>query len=78
MQLGADERLIVGDNEPYGPDDRVYYSLTRHAEGQGLGSLMIEIRNDLIAAEAGQAAWAARLAPMLLNAVESLDATKAA
>ena len=78
VQLGADERLIVGDNEPYGPGDRVYYSLTRHAEGHGLGSLMIEIRNDLIASEAGQTAWADRLAPMLMNAVVSLDAREAA
>jgi predicted N-formylglutamate amidohydrolase len=39
---------------------------------------MIEIRNDLIATEAGQSAWAQRLAPTLLNAVKSFDARQAA
>jgi len=77
-QLRADDHLTVGDNQPYGPGDGVYYTLTRHAETCGLASLMIEIRNDLIATEAGQSAWARRLAPMLLNAVERLDARQAA
>ena len=78
LQLRAEDHLTVGDNEPYGPGDGVYYTLTRHAERNGLASLMIEIRNDLIATEAGQSAWAQRLAPMLLNAVEGLDARQAA
>ena len=77
-QLAADTALVVGDNQPYGPDDRVYHTLARHAEAHGLGALMIEIRNDLIASEADQAAWAARLAPMLLSAVKSLETRKAA
>ena len=78
LQLRADVGLIIGDNEPYGPSDRVYHTLARHAEAHGLPSLMIEIRNDLIATEAGQSDWARRLAPMLLNAVEGLEARKAA
>lgn len=77
-QLAADRALVVGDNQPYGPDDRVYHTLARHAEAHGLAALMIEIRNDLIASEADQAAWAARLAPMLLAAVKNLEARKAA
>jgi predicted N-formylglutamate amidohydrolase len=78
LQLRVVDHLTVGDNEPYGPGDGVYYTLTRHAERNGLASLMIEIRNDLIATEAGQSAWAQRLAPMLRNAVEGLDARQAA
>jgi predicted N-formylglutamate amidohydrolase len=78
QRLLADRGLTIGDNEPYGPDDSVYYTLTRHAERHGLASLMIEIRNDLIATEAGQSAWAQRLAPTLLNAVKSFDARQAA
>jgi predicted N-formylglutamate amidohydrolase len=39
---------------------------------------MIEIRNDLIATETGQLAWAQRLAPMLQAAVEALEARQAA
>ena len=78
LQLRADDNLTIGDNEPYGPSDGVYYTLTRHAEASALASLMIEIRNDLIATEVGQSDWAQRLAPMLLNAVESLDARQVA
>lgn len=78
LQLRADDGLTIGDNEPYGPSDRVYHTLARHAEAHGLPSLMIEIRNDLIATEAGQTAWAERLAPMLLNAVEGLETREAA
>jgi len=78
LQLRADDDLTIGDNQPYGPGDGVYYTLTRHAEARGLASLMIEIRNDLIATEAGQSAWAQRLAPMLLDAVTGLDAKRAA
>ena len=78
LQLRADDNLTIGDNEPYGPSDGVYYTLTRNAEASALASLMIEIRNDLIATEVGQSDWAQRLAPMLLNAVESLDARQAA
>ena len=78
QRLRADKGLTIGDNEPYGPGDGVYYTLTRHAERHGLAALMIEIRNDLIATEAGQSAWAQRLAPMLLDAVKSLDARQAA
>jgi predicted N-formylglutamate amidohydrolase len=78
LQLRADAHLTIGDNQPYGPGDGVYYTLTRHAEARGLASLMIEIRNDLIATEAEQSAWAQRLAPMLLDAVEGLDAKRAA
>lgn len=77
-RLHADPDLVVGDNEPYAPGDRVYYSLSRHAEAEGLPSLMIEIRNDLIRDEAGQESWAQRLAPMLIGAVESLYESNAA
>ncbi len=78
QRLRADRGLTIGDNEPYGPGDGVYYTLTRHAERHGLAALMIEIRNDLIATEAGQSTWAQRLAPMLLDVVKSLDARQAA
>lgn len=59
--LGADGDLVVGDNEPYSPADRVYHTLERHAEARGLPCVMIEIRNDLIATPQDEAAWAKRL-----------------
>lgn len=54
----------VGDNEPYSghlPGDAV----DRHALQPGRPNILIEVRNDLIADDAGQALWAARLAPLL-------------
>lgn len=54
----------VGDNEPYSghlPGDAV----DRHALQHGRPNVLIELRNDLIADAAGQALWAARLAPIL-------------
>lgn len=57
--------LMVGDNQPYSPADRVYYTLARHSRAHRLRSVMIEIRNDEIVAEAGQRRWAERLAAIL-------------
>ncbi len=63
--LKQDPALTVGMNEPYSPADRVFHTLERHAEKRGLPPLMIEIRNDLIRTQDGQASWANRLAPLL-------------
>lgn len=60
-----DPKLVVGDNEPYAPADRVYRTLEEHADSHGFDSVMIEIRNDLVADAAGEAAWADRLARLL-------------
>jgi len=54
----------VGDNEPYAghlPGDAV----DRHALQGGRPNVLIEVRNDLVADGAGQALWAANLAPIL-------------
>jgi predicted N-formylglutamate amidohydrolase len=56
--------LTVGDNQPYGgglPGD----TIDRHATARGLPNALVEIRQDLIAGEAGQAEWAARFARIL-------------
>jgi predicted N-formylglutamate amidohydrolase len=49
-------------NEPYGPDDGVLHTLNLHAAPRGLAHAMIEIRNDFLSNERGQAGWAERLA----------------
>jgi predicted N-formylglutamate amidohydrolase len=49
-------------NEPYGPGDGVLHSLNLHAAPRGLPHAMIEIRNDVLSDERGQAGWAERLA----------------
>ena len=65
IDLLGREGLTVGVNEPYGPWDRVYHTLEKHAGSRGLPSVMIEVRNDEIADAAGQQAWARRLAVAL-------------
>ncbi len=67
--LSAEPDLVVGDNEPYSghlPGD----SIDKHATAFGRPNVLIEIRNDLIADHDGQRAWAERLAPMLVKALE--------
>ena len=56
--LSAFEEITAGDNEPYSPADRVYYTLERHGRARGLPCVMIEIRNDEIATTRGQRKWA--------------------
>jgi predicted N-formylglutamate amidohydrolase len=55
------EGLIVGDQQPY--SGRLFNAtMNRHAEAEGRPYLGIEVRQDQIADEAGQALWAERLA----------------
>lgn len=61
--LGA-AGYVTGDNEPYnGHLDGD--AIDRHALRAGRPNVLIEVRNDLIVDEDGQALWAARLAPIL-------------
>jgi predicted N-formylglutamate amidohydrolase len=60
--LRAETALVVGDNQPYGVSDDSDYTIPVHGERRGLINSGIEIRQDLIADEAGQQAWAERLA----------------
>lgn len=69
--------LATGDNEPYS-GRHLNATLNRHAEGQGIASLAIEVRNDLIADAAGVARWTeilARLATHLTTDRNSLAPT---
>ena len=68
--LRAEGDLVVGDNAPYAVSDITDYGVPVHAERRGLPHVEIEIRQDLIANEVGQAAWAERLT-RLLRAAEA-------
>jgi predicted N-formylglutamate amidohydrolase len=59
-------------NEPYGPKDGVLHTLNLHAAPRGLKSVMIEIRNDLIATEREQNYWAQRLSLPLIQQIAKL------
>jgi predicted N-formylglutamate amidohydrolase len=64
-ELGA----AAGDNQPYLMDE-TDNTVPLHADARGLDYLELEIRQDLIADPAGQAAMAAVIAPLLLEAGE--------
>jgi predicted N-formylglutamate amidohydrolase len=68
--LAREDGLTVGANEPYNPRDRVYHTLDRHAQSQGLANVMIEVRNDLVATSEGEALWGARLAAVIAGALD--------
>ena len=70
--LRAEGDLAVGANEPYAITDTSDYTVPVHGEGRGLDHVEIEIRQDLIADAAGQAAWARRVARLLVAADEQL------
>jgi predicted N-formylglutamate amidohydrolase len=62
--LAAEANLVVGDNEPYCgalANDTLY----RHGTRRGLAHALIEIRQDLIADEAGARVWSERLAAIV-------------
>jgi predicted N-formylglutamate amidohydrolase len=68
--LRADPALVVGDNQPYSASDATDYTIVVHGEGRGIPCVELEIRQDLIADEAGQIAWATRLAQLLPSVYE--------
>ncbi len=63
--LRAEPGLDVGDNEPYAISDDSDFAIPVHGEQRGLLHVELEIRQDLIADEAGQETWAERLARLL-------------
>ena len=66
-----DAGIETGDNEPY--SGRVLNAtLNRHGEANGIPSLAIEIRNDLIRNAAGVTRWTDILAPILTKISNSL------
>lgn len=60
-------------NEPYGPADGVTHTLKLHGLENGLANVMIEVRNDLIANEAGQEVVASFLVDLLKPALKNVQ-----
>ena len=69
--LRAQGDVCVGDNEPYRIDEKDE-GIPAHALTRGLPHVLLEIRQDLIAQDAGQKAWAQRLAVTLEHARQRL------
>jgi len=70
--LRSEQGLVVGDNEPYSVSDESDYTIPIHGERRGLPHVEIEIRQDLIADEAGQRRWANLLTRLLPRAYQRL------
>jgi predicted N-formylglutamate amidohydrolase len=52
---GQDSGYHIQRNAPYGPEDGVTHTLVEHGLANGLPNVMIEVRNDLVGDEMGQA-----------------------
>jgi len=72
-RLRAEPQLVVGANVPYSGRLKGD-TIDRHAIAAGRQNTLIEIRNDLIADDAGQTAWADRLARVLPEALAAAEA----
>jgi predicted N-formylglutamate amidohydrolase len=66
--LRRETDLLIADNEPYFVSDETDYTIPRHGEARGLPHVEIEIRQDLVSDDAGQAAWARRITRALQDA----------
>lgn len=62
--------MVTRRNEPYGPGQGVMHTIDVHAAPRNLLNVMIEVRNDLIADEAGQKRAANELVAMLMAALD--------
>lgn len=71
--LRQDPAVTVGDNQPYSGRNAHGYTVHHHAEQRGLPHVLIEMRQDLIAADAAAAAWADRLADIFLPILADQD-----
>lgn len=71
--LRREPQLVVGDNQPYAVSDETDYAIPVYGERRGLLHVGIELRQDLISDEAGQEAWAVRLAQALPAAVAEVS-----
>ena len=70
-QLNLAGDLVVGDNEPYS-GQLAGDCMWMHGTCRDIPHVLVEIRNDLIGDEAGQAEWVDRLAPMIRHAVSEM------
>lgn len=64
--------MRIGRNTPYGPVDGVTHTLATHALPRGLPNVMLEIRNDLIAAESEQRRMAELLSECVIESLAGL------
>ena len=72
IPLLAEAGLVVGDQQPYS-GKLLNATMNRHAEAHGRPYFGLEVRQDLIAGEAGQARWADIVADVAGRVALALD-----
>lgn len=73
LRLFEERGLTVGDNEPYS-GKQLNATMNRHAEAHGRPYLAIEVRQDQILDDGGQARWAALIADVAWRVALMLEA----
>ncbi len=73
LRLFREQGLTVGDNEPYSGRE-LNATMNRHAEAHGRHYIALEVRQDQIATEAGQARWASMIADIAGRVALMLEA----
>ena len=63
--LRQEPGLLVGDNQPYAASRATDYAIIEYGEKRGAPYVELEVRQDLVADDAGQRLWAARFARLL-------------
>jgi predicted N-formylglutamate amidohydrolase len=71
-RLGRETDLTVGDNEPYS-GELEGDCMDQHAVRYGFAHVLIELRQDLVDTAEKAHGWAARLQPILQDALTALD-----
>jgi len=70
--LRAHKKLLIGENEPY--DGKLAGDcMWQHGTRRGLAHTIVEVRQDLIRDDAGQAEWAERIATAVKGILERQD-----
>jgi predicted N-formylglutamate amidohydrolase len=64
--------LQVALNAPYSVDDISDFTIPRHGEARGLPHVLLEIRNDQLAAATGLDGWAGLLADSIVGSLQRL------
>jgi predicted N-formylglutamate amidohydrolase len=76
-QLCRDPALVVGDNQPYAAGDGSDYTIIVHGEQRGIAHVELEVRQDLLATDAGLRTWTERLAAALEACLPGLISSEA-
>ncbi len=63
--LRQEPDLVVGDNEPYAASAATDYAIMEYGERRAAPYVELEVRQDLVADDAGQRLWAERFARLL-------------